>query len=307
MTSLPPPEVASASAANSARAARLGDLASYSYDVVGYPQRLRDMRCPPLHLDVRGHLGDHPMRVAIVGSRAASTTGMVMARSLAAELASRGASIVSGGAYGIDAAAHRGALDAGGHTIAVFGTGIDVVYPEQHHALFEQIVAAGGALVSMFARGAQPLPGHFVRRNDVIAAFADIVVVIEASARSGSLYTARAAKMMKRRVAAVAGSAGCDRLLADGTPLIECADDIIAVLAGAGRQQTVAAIESRAAAVAAVIERDVALDVGSIAQRSHLAVREVMCALVELEVAGWIESLPGERYRRTALSPSSQP
>ena len=232
---------------------------------------------------------------------------MVMARSLAAELASRGASIVSGGAYGIDAAAHRGALDVGGHTVAVFGTGIDIAYPDHHDALFEQIVSAGGALVSMFARGAQPLPGHFVRRNDVIAGFADIVVVVEASGRSGSLYTARAAKMMNRPVAAVAGSAGCDRLLADGNALVECAGDIVAALDGLGRTRAVAAVESRAAAVAAVIERDTAIEVAIIAQRCQLAVREVMCALVELEVAGWIECLPGERYRRTALSPSSQP
>jgi DNA processing protein len=252
--------------------------------------------------------------VALVGSRRATCEGMALAQELARQLASRGVIVVSGGALGIDAAAHRGALDGGGRTVAVLGTGIDVVYPERHRALFDQIVAAGGALVSMFEAGALPLPGHFVARNAFIAGLAHAVIVVEAAARSGSLSTARFAQKQGKLVGAVAGSPGANQLLAGGALMVRSADDIFSALDSlegiAAPQSTCVAaepaLEELPARVLAAIPPDDLIDEEALALASGLTPRLVVRALSSLELVGLVMMAPGRRYRRTA-SPSALP
>lgn len=163
-----------------------------------------------------------------------------MAERLAADLAAAGVVVVSGLALGVDAAAHLGALDAGGCTVAVLGTGVDVVYPASHTELARRIVDAGGALVSQFPDGTRPQRPNFPRRNWTIAALADAVIVVEAAEGSGALITAEAALTLQKEVLAVPGSVfsplsvGCHQLLRDGAALVQNARDVLAVLGDAG-------------------------------------------------------------------------
>jgi DNA processing protein len=204
--------------------------------VPGYPERLIALGWTP-ELRIRGELPpDAAVRsVAIVGARAASRVGMDRAHAAARHLAERGVHIVSGGALGIDGAAHRGALAGCGPTTAVLGSGVDVAYPARHARLFDQIIAGGGALVSMMPDGAEPRRGSFVARNPLIAALADVVVVVEADDRSGSLTTARAATKLGRLIVAYPGSRGCGQLLHAGAALAEAPIDIERGLAGEPR------------------------------------------------------------------------
>ncbi len=199
----------------------------------GYPKRLQDAGFEkPIH--VRGTLPDGPA-VAIVGARAASCVSMDRAHAVARHCAERGIAVISGGAIGIDGAAHRGALAGDGATTVVLGSGIDVAYPARHAPLFEIIVERGGALVSMLPPGTAPRTHSFLSRNPLIAALADITIVIEADVKSGSLSTAAAAKKLGRLVAAWPGSRGCDFLLARGSAVIETPEDALAALAGTPR------------------------------------------------------------------------
>ena len=173
-----------------------------------YPQLLREIFDPPITLYVRGAWGaclDAPC-VAVVGSRRSSTYGQNTAAMLARDLAERGVTIISGLARGIDAAAHRGALEAGGRTVAVMGTGLDQVYPRDHKRLVEEILAQGGALVSEFPLETPPVPQNFPYRNRVISGLSLGVLVVEASENSGSLITARLALEQGREVFAVPGN-----------------------------------------------------------------------------------------------------
>lgn len=179
---------------------------------------------------MRGAAPSDGPAVAIVGARAASAEGMARAHRLARHLAGRGIDVVSGGALGIDGAAHRGALAAGGRTTVVLGSGVDVAYPPRHAPLFRDVLAGGGALVGLLPDGTQPRPGTFPQRNPLIAALADAVIVVEADVRSGSLSTARAAQKLGRVVAAWPGSRGCDRLLAAGAAIVEDEADAERVL-----------------------------------------------------------------------------
>lgn len=239
--------------------------------------------------------------MAIVGARAASATAIGAAENLARELAIGGATVISGGALGVDAAAHRGAIAAGGPTIAVLGCGIDVVYPARHAGLFDQIVDGGGAIVTTYPAGAQPVPGHFVARNAVIAALADVVIVVEASARSGSLYTARAAIALGRGVGGVGDSPGVAKLHAAGAAVITTADDVVALAAGRVRRREAAPVDDRAQTVARAIERGATAD--QLVERTGLPARSVACALMDLEAAGWVEARPGGQYVTTAIAP----
>ena len=179
--------------------------------------------------------------MAIVGSRRPSPYGEAVAEQLAADLARAGVVIVSGLALGCDAAAHRGALVGGGVTVAVMGTGVDVVYPAAHFRLAEEILAAGGALVSQFADGTAPRRHHFPARNQTIAALSDAVVVVEAVQGSGALITAEAALDLHKEVMAVPGSifsplsVGTHALIRDGAGLVQNARDVLAAL-GVGRE-----------------------------------------------------------------------
>jgi DNA processing protein len=202
----------------------------------GWPARLEHLGDPPQRLWLLGPLspGSGPA-VAVVGARRASVVGMDVARELGRGLAGIGATVISGMALGIDGAAHRGALEGGGATIAVLGCGVDVCYPPAHRDLHRRI-AASGCLVSEDPLGTEPLHWHFPRRNRLIAALCSAVVVVEAGERSGALSTARHAADLGREVLAVPGSVaatsttGSNRLLRDGaTPLLGL-DDLLHAL-----------------------------------------------------------------------------
>jgi DNA processing protein len=203
-----------------------------------YPDRLRHIPDPPIVLWVRGDAAVLSRRaVAIVGSRAATPGAVTIARRLGRELAGAGLVVVSGMARGVDGAAHQGALDAEGATVAVLGSGADVVYPRDHADLAAKI-AATGAVVSELVPGTAPRPGHFPLRNRIISGLSEAVVVVEASEKSGSLITARAALEQGREVLAVPGnvlsgrSRGCHALIRDGARIVETVSDVIEQLRG---------------------------------------------------------------------------
>ncbi len=201
-----------------------------------YPAALTTIPDPPAVLWVRGHprVLDRPT-VAVVGSRAASAYALDVAAQLGADLAARGIVVASGLARGVDSAAHRGALDAEGLTVAVLGSGVDRVYPPEHRPLAEQIAQAG-AVVSELVPGTSPLPFHFPRRNRIISGLSLAVVVVEAHEQSGSLITARCALEHGREVMAVPGNVlsgrnrGSHSLLKDGAKIVESVDDILSEL-----------------------------------------------------------------------------
>ncbi len=198
-----------------------------------YPARLAEIYDPPLLLFARGSLIEEDQRaVAIVGTRRASPYGLRMAEKFGGELARRGVTVVSGMANGVDAAAHRGALNVGGRTIAILGNGVDVLYPKQHAELRDAIIASG-CLLSQFPMGVGPSPGHFPYRNRIISGFTAGVLVVEAPSRSGALITARQAAEQGREVFAVPGQVGSKNsegphaLIREGAKLVESVDDIL--------------------------------------------------------------------------------
>ncbi len=244
-------------------------------------------------------------RVAVVGTRAATPHGLADAREVGAVLADAGVTVVSGLAIGIDAAAHEGALDAGGVVVGVLGTGLDVVYPRRHRVLFER-VRAHGLLVSEYRYGAQPRRESFPIRNRIIAALADVVVVIEATARGGARITAERAVEYGRPVLAVPGSrrnpaaAGTNALIADGAePLLEPSDVLLALglTAGSRGHDTRLAPEGNAAAVLRACGGEAAT-IDQLVSRTGLEPDQVAVAVRELERAGWIERSHGACWPR---------
>lgn len=220
--------------------------------------------------------------VAIVGARAASGIGMERAHRIARHLASRGVHVVSGGALGIDGAAHRGALAAGGRTTVVLGGGVDVAYPRRHAPLFREVLAHGGSLVGLWPDGMQPRPGTFRQRNPLIAALADAVIVVEADVASGSLSTARAARALGRVVAAWPGSRGCERLLAGGAAIVEDEADAERVLGQPRHREPASQVDPIAVAVRDAITAG-ATGVDAIVRHTGLTVRAVLRALPGLD------------------------
>lgn len=292
-------------------------MTSFSANVIpgepGYPAALEAAlggRSRPLQ--VLGALPTTELAVAIVGSRRATAEGMTLAEALAGQLAQRGVIIVSGGALGIDTAAHRGALAAGGRTVAVLGTGLDVVYPERNRALFQQI-AERGALVSMFAAGTPPRGGNFVARNALIAGLSRAVVVVEAAERSGSLSTARFALDQGRVVCAVPGSPGANHLIGRGAARVFSVDDVLAALSGtppAEAPPQATALDEVCAQVLAAIppasaERGAEIDEDVLIEAVNLPPRAVIRALASLELLGLVMTAPGRRHRRTTSIPSA--
>lgn len=205
-----------------------------------FPVLLRDIPHAPAALYVTG---DPALlwtpQIAVVGARSASTSGLANARAFARAFALAGNTVTSGLAEGIDAAAHAAALDAGGKTIAVLGTGIDLVYPRRHAELAAHI-AENGVLVSEFPPGVPGHPKHFPRRNRIISGLALGTLVVEASLKSGSLITARYAGEQGREVFAIPGSIhnplarGCHKLIRDGAKLVEAAQEVLEELQGMG-------------------------------------------------------------------------
>jgi DNA processing protein len=277
-----------------------------------YPAGLREVPDAPETLHVRGRLrDDDALAVAIVGARRATFYGLDVAERLAADLAARGVTVVSGLARGIDAAAHRGALRVGGRTIAVLGSGTDVIYPPEHRTLAAEI-AEHGALVSQFAPGTPPLPQNFPARNRVIAALSLAVVVVEAAERSGSLITARVAAELGREVLAVPGrittpeSRGANRLIQDGAAVAMGWEDVIAVLperwkrcvAPAGRGPAADDGGPAAAHRLLALLSEEPVDIDLVIERSGLGAGPVSAALLELELAGRVRQIEGKRFVR---------
>jgi DNA processing protein len=207
---------------------------------------------------------------------------MERAHRIARHLATRGVHVVSGGALGIDGAAHRGALAAGGRTTVVLGSGVDVAYPKRHAALFREVLARGGSLAGLLPDGMAPRRGTFLQRNPLIAALADAVIVVEADVASGSLSTARAARELGRVVAAWPGSRGCERLLAAGAAIVEGEADAERVL-DRPRHRAPAVIEDPIAAAVREAIAAGAAGVDAIVHRTGLSARAVLRALPRLD------------------------
>ncbi len=242
--------------------------------------------------------------MALVGARAATRHGRERALAFAGELAESGHCIISGGALGIDSAAHEGALRVGGITTAVMACGLDRYYPRRNQRLFEAIVERGGAVVSPYDEGCEPLRWRFVRRNQVIAALADLVLVVEAGTNSGSLHTARFALGLGRKLAAVPGSPGCELLLAEGIAAVGSAEDAKAVLAG--EAVTCSAQLPKAGSVADRVLRRLsshkALAAADLHEELGIPLREAQRALLRLQLDLLAVALPGQRYRRSKLA-----
>lgn len=264
----------------------------------GFPRRLAGVRPAIRQLHVAGTIRDLSPAVAIVGSRAASTTSMNVARTLARRVAERGGVVVSGGAIGIDTAAHVGALEGAGPTTVVLGTGVDIIYPERNAALFAAVVERGGALVSMFPMGSAPHRGQFIRRNQLIAAFADLTVVIAAAPTSGSLHTARGAIALGRALAAVPGTPGTDALVTAGAAIIEDAADLDRVLDGAPRMLERPELHGDLARALAVLDPRSPRDAGDVADALGVSIPRALTLLNDLQAAGWILAVPGSAYVR---------
>ncbi len=277
----------------------------------GFPPRLAAIDDAPARLRVRGELGDAGrVRAAVVGSRGCDGYGRAMAREIAAGLARAGVLVVSGGARGVDAEAHRAAVEAGGHTVAVLGTGLDRTYPPEHEGLFRRIVEAGGALVSELEDGAEVRGWAFPRRNRIVSALCDVVVVVQAAAGSGALLTAGWARQQGVPVMAVPGeagnplSAGPHELLRGGARLAAGAGDVLAALGLSGPAQLAlgeAAVPTGlppgTAAVLAALSRT-PRHADELARAAGTGAGETLAALLELEVEGLAEQRPGQRYLR---------
>ena len=265
----------------------------------GFPAELGSMPQPVKALWYVGRLpGARDRNLAIVGARAATMTGCRTARELAAASARRGMTIVSGGALGIDAAAHRGALDAGGATFAVLGCGVDVIYPERHAALYQEIAVAGGVL-SEYEPGTPGRPGNFPARNRIIAALAESVLVVEAGLLSGALITARVARRLRRTVLAVPGSPGTDQLLANGAafPVFD-AESLTAVLAG---EPIARPVPPRYVALLAELANG-PVGPAELSRRLSLSLAETLALTAEAELDGWICRRPGGALASIALA-----
>jgi DNA processing protein len=295
-------------------AARPAPIRQVERGAAEFPVHLRDIPAPPDRLWVRGRLIDEDaLAVAIVGSRRATPFGLELAERLGGDLAARGVTVVSGLARGIDSAAHRGALEAGGRTLAVLGCGVDVVYPPENRRLATRI-AERGAVLSQFAPGAPALAHHFPVRNRIIAGLALGVVVVEAAEQSGTLITAGHAGDLGREVMAVPGRAGAPtsrgthQLIRDGAALVESWEDVVALLPARWRA-CVAALPSAPPTAATPLEQTDTLlaligeepvTMEELIVRSGLAASRAAARLLALELEGRIRQLPGKRFVRAA-------
>lgn len=285
-------------------------------DQAAYPAPLREIAQAPPLLFVHGDADLLRMpQLAMVGARSATPQGLENAQAFAAELARRGLIITSGLAAGIDAAAHRGALQADGGTVAVCATGLDRVYPAAHQALARQI-AAQGVLVSEFALGTPPLAENFPRRNRIISGLSMGVLVVEAARESGSLITARLAGEQGREVFAMPGSIhnpmarGCHALIRQGAKLVDSVDDLLEELGPllgryAARTAAPASVSADDAGGDSSLEDrivrilgDEMLTLDALAQRTGEAIAPLQSALTLLELGGRVAVAPGGRYQR---------
>jgi len=309
------------------RVRKLGDDILVLDDGV-YPTLLREIYDPPIVLYVKGAWSkclEQPC-VAIVGSRRCSTYGQNAALMLARDLAQRGVTIVSGFARGIDAAAHRGALEAGGRTIAVLGTGVDECYPRDHRKLGQEILEQGGAMVSQFPLGTPPVSENFPYRNRIISGLSLGVVVVEAAENSGSLITARLAIEQNREVFAVPGnitsrnSFGTNYLIKGaGAKLVQQWQDVAGELPPEIAAQMLPPPSRKAkqkgelldqlrlsppdlsepeSAVFKLLSTDTPLQIDTLADTTKLSITQLTSALLSLEMRELIRALPGMCFVR---------
>jgi len=262
-----------------------------------YPRLLSEISDPPTCIWTRGDRGAFAaIGVAVIGARYASEEGLAAAHEIAFDLARAGIVVVSGLARGVDSAAHRGALDAGGRTIAVLGTGIDVVYPAENGELSERI-ASSGLLVTEFPLGCAPEDWHFPRRNRIISGLSKAVVVVEAKEKSGSLITARLAADQGRDVMAVPGTfvggrnRGANALLRDGAKLVESAVDILQEL---GMDSGLARRPGDAGS-----PQVVEFTVDEIAEQLKISAGEALARLLEWELTGEVRRIGSGRFVRS--------
>ena len=289
------------------RARRLG-VRVVGRDEPDYPGHLRQTYDPPPVLWVRGSLvaDEGPRSLAVVGARACTPAGAALARALSAQLAGGGATIVSGLARGIAAAAHWGALDAEGRSIAILGSGLDRLYPAEHEGL-ARALAVRGAIVTEFPLGISAHPGQFPQRNRLIAGWGCGVVVVEAAARSGALITARFALDEGREVFAVPGHPGADQaagtnaLLRDGARLVRSASDIVQDL---GWPEASAAAKpvrpSPADPLLDALRADAPASLDELGRRLGWPTQELLARLSALEVESKIRRLPGALFVRAS-------
>jgi DNA processing protein len=297
-----------------------------SLDDDAYPPRLRQIYDPPLALYVRGNaavLCDPG--IAMVGTRHPTPYGSGMAERLGCDLASRGLVIFSGLARGVDTAAHRGAVSAKGKTVAVFGTGVDVVYPKENSRLAEQILSMGGALVSEFPLSTFAAPQNFPIRNRIISGMSYGVLVIEAAEYSGTRITARCALEQGREVFAVPGNVtnknswGPNTLIKQGAKLVATWEDVweelpadvqLALTPKPGSEslegQTASLFEEPSLSphekkIYAVLKADEAIHLDEIIEKlePQLSSSEIFAAMFELELAGKVKQLPGKNFVRS--------
>lgn len=288
------------------------DRTLLTIDEPRYPARLIETARPPLALFCHG---DSALlcapQLAIVGSRSASAQGLENARAFAAELVKQGLIVSSGLALGVDGAAHEGALEGGGRTIAICGTGLDRVYPARHRRLAHRIVESG-CLVSEFTPGTPAMAENFPRRNRVLSGLSIGVLVVEAATRSGSLITARLAAEQGREVFAIPGSIhnplarGCHALIRQGAKLVETAQDLLDELASQlGERRVASTVRTAPAATLTSLQRRVfkALDdaptaFDTLVERTGLDVANLSAALLDLELEGLAASQPGGAFIR---------
>jgi DNA processing protein len=259
-----------------------------------YPQLLAEISDPPACIWTRGDPNSLAgLAVAVIGARAASQEGLTAAYEIAFDLARAGVVVVSGLARGVDSAAHQGALDGGGKTIAVLGTGIDKVYPPENAQLSDHI-ALSGLLVTEFPPGSVPEDWHFPKRNRIISGLSRAVIVVEAREKSGSLITARLAADQGRDVMAVPGTfvggrnRGANALLRDGAKLVESAVDILQELGLDGSR-------ARRSGSPEVVE----FTVDQLAEQLKVPPGEALARLLDWELAGEVQRIGSGRFIRT--------
>jgi len=297
-----------------------------SYSCSEYPERLREIYDPPPVLWVRGEIGllAKPA-IAVVGTRHPTPYGTGVTEMLARELAARRLLILSGMARGIDSSAHKGALTARMPTVAVWGTGVDVIYPKENKKLAEEILATGGAIVSEVPMGTFPAPQNFPRRNRIISGLSIAVLVVEAGENSGTRVTARCAAEQNRDLYAVPGNVTSrnswtpNTLIKQGAKLVATWEDVWEDLPSQVRMELEAEAPSASncgpaasllpdpvlrpqeAIVLGLLQADESLQIDEILERleTQLTSAEVFTALFELEMAGRARQLPGKNYVRT--------
>ncbi len=278
----------------------------------GYPIRLKDIYDPPAVLYMRGEWrGEDELAIAIVGSRKTSPYGRGVTERISQDLARHGVTVVSGMARGIDSVAHMGALQGGGRTVAVLGSGIDVIYPSENRSLYHQIIGQG-AVLSEFPMGSPPEGGHFPKRNRIISGLSIGVVIVQASAGSGSLITAGYALEQGREVFAVPGNVGAEgsrgtnQLIKEGAKLVESTEDILEEILPQWKREK-ETTQKTGMSLSPLPEEEEALyrllgetplHIDAIIRESQWDPGKVSSLLLNLELKGWISQWPGKCFSK---------